>query len=173
MRTPSVILLPYDAAWKDAFAAIKKELEVALGVLALAIEHVGSTAVEGLCAKPCIDLDVVIKDYSVFDEVVRRLSAIGYMHEGDLGIPGREAFCYTAKPHLMRHHLYVCPRDSVELHRHLTFRDYLRAHPEAAARYGHAKQEAAALYPNDIDGYIAHKAPCIAELYQACGLNKS
>ena len=170
MRTSSVILLPYDAAWKDAFAAIKKELEVALGALALAIEHVGSTAVEGLCAKPCIDLDVVIKDYSVFDEVVRRLSAMGYMHEGDLGIPGREAFCYTDKPHLMRHHLYVCPRDCAELHRHITFRDYLRAHPEAAARYGRAKQEAAALYPNDIDGYIAQKAPCIAELYQACGL---
>ena len=73
MRTASVTVLPYDRAWKRAFADIKEEIEAALEGLILGIEHVGSTSVEGLSAKPCIDLDVVIRDYSVFAEVVARL----------------------------------------------------------------------------------------------------
>ena len=62
-----------------------------LGNYAIAIEHVGSTSVKGLAAKPVIDIDIVILDYSVLEEVVRRLSKIGYEHEGNLGIKGREA----------------------------------------------------------------------------------
>ena len=105
-----------------------------------------------------------------FPTVVDRLAAIGYLHEGDLGIPGREAFCYSGKSHLMKHHLYVCPRDSAELHRHITFRDYLRTHPEAVRQYGEVKQTAARLYPDDIDRYMAYKSGCITRLYAACGL---
>ena len=170
MRTRRVIVLPYDRAWKAAFEAIKSELESAVGALVIGIEHVGSTSVEGLSAKPCIDIDVVIEDYGVFGEVVRRLAEIGYIHEGNLGIPDREAFCYSDKPHLMTHHLYVCPRYSRELHRHITFRDYLRSHPEAVKQYGAVKAEGARRFPNDIEGYIAHKTPCIEELYRQCGL---
>ena len=170
MRTAKVRVLPYDRAWKTAFEAIKSELESAVGDLVISIEHVGSTSVEGLSAKPCIDIDVVIEDYGVFEEVVRRLAEIGYIHEGDLGIPDREAFCYSGKPHLMTHHLYVCPRYSRELHRHITFRDYLRSHPEAVKQYGAVKEEAARLFPNDIEGYIAHKTTCIEQLYRQCGL---
>ena len=171
MKTSRVIVLPYDKAWKPAFEAIKAEVEAALGELAVAVEHVGSTSVEGMSAKPCIDLDVVIADYGVFPEAVARLAAIGYVHEGNLGIEGREAFDYKDKPHLCKHHLYVCPMDSPELRRHVVFRDYLRAHPEAAAKYSAVKEEAARLYPHDIDGYMAYKAGVIAQLYEACGLD--
>ena len=170
MRTAKVIVLPYDRAWKTAFEAIKGEIEKAVGDLMISIEHVGSTSVEGLSAKPCIDIDVVIEDYGVFEEVVRRLAEIGYIHEGDLGIPDREAFCYSDKPHLMSHHLYVCPRYSRELHRHITFRDFLRSNPDAVKQYGAVKEEGARLFPDDIEGYIAHKTPCIEELYRQCGL---
>lgn len=170
MKTAKVTVLPYDEAWASAFKAIQQEIEAALGPLILGVEHVGSTAVKGLCAKPCIDIDVVMEDYSQFDAIVQKLEANGYIHEGDLGIRGREAFRYSCKPHLMKHHLYVCPRSSRELHRHLTFRDFLRTHPEAAKKYGAAKERAAKLFPEDIDGYIACKAPCIAELYELCGL---
>ena len=123
-----------------------------------------------MSAKPCIDLDVVIADMSVFDKVVRGLAEIGYLHEGDLGIPGREAFRYDKKPHLMTHHLYVCPRDSEELRRHVTFRDFLRGHPEAVKEYSAVKETAALRFPDDIDGYMKEKAPCIAKLYILCGL---
>ena len=131
MKTKKVMVLPYDEAWETAFEQIKEEISQALGDLAIAIEHVGSTSVEGMSAKPCIDLDVVIAEESLLGEVVDKLGAIGYIHEGDLGIPGREAFRYTEKPHLMKHHLYVCPRDSEELRRHVTFREFLRANPKS------------------------------------------
>lgn len=170
MKTKKVIVLPYDPQWAADFEAIRRELAEALGDLAVSIEHVGSTAVPGLSAKPIIDLDVVIEDYAAFPGVVERLAGIGYIHEGDLGIPEREAFKYEYKPHLRKHHLYVCPRDSRELKRHLTFRDYLRSHPEAVKRYGQIKEQCAKLYPEDIDGYIAWKTPCIEELYARCGL---
>ncbi len=170
MRTARVIVVPYDATWKSAFEEIKKELEKAIGDLIIGIEHVGSTSVEGLSAKPCIDIDVIIRDYSIFDTVVSKLETIGYIHEGNLGIKDREAFQYSDKPHLQRHHLYVCPQQSEELHRHITFRDFLRSNPEAVQKYGSVKETAAQLFPDDIDKYMEYKSPCIEELYEMCGL---
>ena len=170
MRTAKVVVLPYDAAWKDAFEKIKKELDDVIGERIIGIEHVGSTSVEGLSAKPCIDIDVIIKDYSVFDDVVKALANIGYTHEGDLGIKDREAFKYSNKEHLMQHHLYVCPQYSEELHRHITFRNFLRENPDAVKKYGDVKTKAAELFFDDIDKYIAYKSPCIEEMYVQCGL---
>ena len=170
MRTAKVIVTPYNKAWKTDFENIKHELASALGDLVIGIEHIGSTSVEGMSAKPCIDLDVIISDYSVFNLVVSKLASIGYIHEGNLGIEDREAFKYTNKPHLQKHHLYVCPQNSNELHRHITFRNFLRGNPEAAKAYSLVKETAAQLYPDDIDGYMSHKAPCIAEMYKICGL---
>lgn len=170
MRTKRVVVVPYDEAWKKAFEEIKNALEAEIGDLILGIEHIGSTSVEGLSAKPCIDIDVVIKDYLVFDEIVRKLGAIGYIHEGDLGIKDREAFKYTDKLHLMMHHLYVCPQYSEELHRHITFRDFLRHNAEAVKKYSLVKEKSAELFSDDIDKYIQYKTPCIEELYSICGL---
>lgn len=170
MKTKKVIVTPYNPQWEVAFETIRKELAGILGSLALRIEHVGSTSVPGMSAKPIIDLDVVISGYEIFPEVVTRLEAAGYFHEGDLGIPGREAFCYKGKLHLQKHHLYVCSADSRELHRHITFRDYLRAHPEDANIYREAKEKAARLYPDSIEGYMEYKSDCIAQIYRKCGL---
>ncbi len=170
MKTRTVLVVDYDPAWPGQFRAIAAEVAAALGELALSIEHVGSTAVPGLAAKPIIDLDVVIPGEADLAQAIRRLEAIGYLFEGDLGIPDRYAFRYEHKPHLQKHHLYVCPRHSRELHRHRTFRDYLRTHPQAVAAYSQAKKDAAGRFPDDIDAYIAHKSPCIAQLYRECGL---
>ena len=73
MQTTKVKVSPYNAAWKSDFEKIKTELEDILSGLIVRIEHVGSTSVEGMWAKPCIDIDVVIKDYSVFDKIVAEL----------------------------------------------------------------------------------------------------
>ena len=170
MKTKKVVVLPYDSAWDPAFAAIRQELEEALGDLILGIEHVGSTSVRGMSAKPCIDLDVVIRDRSMLPSVVERLASVGYIHEGDLGIRDREAFRYSDKPHLMAHHLYVCPRDSEELRRHRVFRDFLRSDPDAVRMYSRVKETAAGLFPEDIDKYMEYKSGCIRELYARCGL---
>ena len=170
MRTRKVVVLPYDVAWQSAFEKIKGEIEEVIGDIIIGIEHVGSTSVEGMSAKPCIDVDVIIKDYSLFTAVVAGLKTVGYIHEGDLGIKDREAFKYSGKEHLLMHHLYVCPKYSEELHRHVTFRDFLRNNPEAVKKYSLIKEKAAELFPNDIDGYIEYKSPCIEELYKECGL---
>ena len=170
MRTKKVVVLPYDRTWKFAFEEIKREIEGAIGDLIIGIEHVGSTSVEGMSAKPIIDIDVVIKDYSMFDVVVSRLESVGYIHEGNLGIKDREAFKYSDKPHLQQHHLYVCPQQSEELYRHITFRDFLRSNPEAVKRYGEVKEKAAQLFPDNMEKYIEYKSPCIEELYKLCGL---
>lgn len=170
MSVKDIIVLPYDKKWNDDFVKIKSELEEVISDLIVGIEHVGSTSVKGLSAKPIIDIDVVIKDYSIFDEVVKRLASIGYIYEGNLGIEDREAFRYDNKPHLQEHHLYVCPEKSMELHRHITFRNYLRTHPEAVKKYSKIKPDAAKLYPNDIEKYIEHKSSVIEEIYKQCGL---
>ena len=170
MRTDRVVVVPYDETWVFAFEKIKSEIEAVIGDMILGIEHVGSTSVKGMSAKPCIDVDVIIQDDSIFDEIAEKLGTIGYIHEGDLGIKDREAFKYTDKPHLMMHHLYVCPRYSEELRRHITFRDFLRHNTEAVKQYSFVKEEAARLFPNDIDQYIEYKTPCIEKLYAMCGL---
>ncbi len=170
MVTKHVVVVPYDEQWKQDFLMIKEELAAALGQLAITIEHVGSTSVEGLSAKPIIDIDVVIKDYTVLEEVISALGTIGYQHEGDLGITGREAFKYVGKEHLRKHHLYVCPQDSPELKRHITFRDYLRTHPDAVKEYSRIKEEGAKLYPDDIEKYIEYKSPFIEKIYEMIGM---
>ena len=173
MITRKIVVEPYREAWEQNFGDIEAEIRAALGELALRIEHVGSTAVPGMSAKPIIDIDVVIRDRSVLDRVISALAAIGYEHEGDLGIAGRDAFRYDGKEHLQKHHLYVCAEDSPELKRHIAFRDYLRTCPEAAREYSQIKEEAAALYPFDIEGYIRHKAPFIEKVYAEIGLGAS
>ena len=165
-----VVVEPYNKEWKSDFIAIRDELDAVLKDIVLKIEHVGSTSVEGLSAKPVVDIDVVIKDTTVLPDVISALQTIGYFHEGDLGIPGREAFKYEGKEHLRKHHLYVCSQDSEELKRHITFRDYLRSNPDAVEEYSKIKEEAANLYPWDIDKYIEHKSPVIEMIYKRIGL---
>ncbi len=170
VKTKHVTVEPYSRAWANHFNSIRNEIGEAMGGLALRIEHVGSTSVPGLSAKPIIDIDVVIRDESVLEEAVCRLETIGYRHEGNLGIEGREAFRYDGKDHLQKHHLYVCTQDSAELKRHTAFRDYLRSHPEAVREYSRIKEEGAALYPDDIEKYIGHKSPFIERIYREIGL---
>jgi GrpB-like predicted nucleotidyltransferase (UPF0157 family) len=169
MRTEHVVVVNYDKRWKQWFEGLRERIGSALGDVALRIEHVGSTSIEGLSAKPIIDIDVVIKDRSMLDKVIEALEKIGYRHEGDQGIPGREAFKYEDKEHLMKHHLYVCAEDANELKRHMAFRDYLRNHPEAVKEYSRVKTEGAKLYPEDIDSYIEYKAPFIEGIYKVIG----
>ena len=161
-----VVVHSYEKTWADDFVAIRDELNTVLKDLALRIEHVGSTSVEGLSAKPIIDIDVVIENRKRLPEVIAALQKLGYSHEGDQGIPGREAFKYEGKEHLRKHHLYVCAQDSEELRRHIAFRDYLRSHPDAVAEYSRIKEEGAELYPWDIDKYIEHKSPFIESIYK-------
>jgi GrpB-like predicted nucleotidyltransferase (UPF0157 family) len=170
MKTKHVVVEDYNPAWEIEFHKIEKELLSAIEGKVLAIEHIGSTAIKGLSAKPIIDIDIVIDDN--FAEVKELLSSIGYHHEGDLGIPGREAFKYEGKIHLMPHHLYVCNQDSAELHRHIVFRSFLQEHAEWRDKYSAIKKEMALQYPYDIEAYMRGKAPVIEAIFAICGLHK-
>lgn len=170
MRTSHVIVQPYTPQWAQAFAELRNCLQNTLGDTVLSIEHVGSTSVPGLWAKPILDIDIVLQSRAILPEVIHRLQSLNYIYEGDLGISGREAFAYTGKPQFMSHHLYACAQDCPELHRHLTFRNYLRSNAQARALYSQVKREAAALFPEDIDRYMAHKSAVITQLYHDCGL---
>jgi GrpB-like predicted nucleotidyltransferase (UPF0157 family) len=160
-RKKPVEIIDYDPRWPQAFADLKAVLLGRLGDLAMGVEHVGSTAVPSLCSKPIIDLDVVIADRQSLPEAVQRLASLGYVHEGDLGIAGREAFARSAAdvPRDDRgrtwpeHHLYVCDKNSAELRRHVAFRDALRADPARATAYGQLKQELARRFRHDRDAY--------------------
>ena len=147
-----VVIEEYNQAWPLVFNDLKLVIEKGLPNLVLTIEHVGSTSVQGLSAKPIIDLDIVIESSDLLSQVSKNLEKLGYYHQGDLGIADREAFAridgyvpWNGNNKIwMEHHLYVCPKDNVELKRHLAFRDYLRENPKAIDDYEQLKKKLAA-----------------------------
>jgi GrpB-like predicted nucleotidyltransferase (UPF0157 family) len=128
---PNIVIREYDPAWQKLFEVLRERLLDVLGGLTVAVEHVGSTAVPGLAAKPVVEIDTVVPSAEDVPLAVERLERAGYRHEGDLGIPGREAF--EPPVDAPWHHLYVVTAGSEELRRHLAFRDYLRG-PQAGVR---------------------------------------
>lgn len=170
MSAGRITVVPYDEEWEDDYLIIRDVILECLNGLAAGIEHVGSTSVKRLSAKPIIDIDVVIKDNTDLETVISSLAKAGYVYEGDLGITGREAFAYQGEKELPEHHLYVCPEDSQELRRHIAFRDYLRSHPEAVQEYSRIKEDGARLYGDDIGKYTEHKTSFIKDIYSELGL---
>ena len=171
MRTKRVVVEKWNPQWKHEYEKIVASLGKDIIYNSIKIEHVGSTSVEGLSSKPVIDLDIVIEK-DKFEIIKKLLNKKGYEHEGDLGIEGREAFSYSGKEELMTHHLYVCPKDSKELFKHITFRDFLKNNPTLASEYSKVKEQAAVLYPDDIDKYMEFKSEIIEKIYKRCGLLK-
>ena len=158
----SIIVVDYDPQWPELFEALRAGIATALGDLAAAIEHVGSTAVPGLAAKPVIDIDVLLSPSDGFADAIARLVPLGYAHRGNLGIAGREAF--SQPPAQPAHHLYVCAPDCSEYRRHIAFRDYLRAHPESARAYGDLKRSLASRFGEDRERYGAGKDEFVNEI---------
>ena len=171
MRTKRVVVEKWNPQWKYEYEKIVASLGKDIIYNSIKIEHVGSTSVEGLSAKPVIDLDIVIEK-DKFAIIKELLNKKGYEYEGDLGIEGREAFSYSGKEELMTHHLYVCPKDSKELFKHITFRDFLKNNSALASEYSKVKEQAAVLYPDDIDKYMEFKSEIIEKIYKRCGLLK-
>ena len=154
MQPDPIVIVEYDPAWPLEFERLRERAAAAVGDLALAIEHIGSTAVPGLAAKPVIDLVIVVEPPSI-QGTIERLTAIGYVHEGNLGVEGREAFSVPEGER--RHHLYVSSTDSEELRAQLAFRDRLRENAALAVEYEALKRELAAQFRNDRIGYTEAK----------------
>ena len=162
-----VRVVAYDPAWATTFASIKETVTSALGPLAQRVEHVGSTSVPGLWAKPIVDIDVVIQSWASLPDTITALGSLGYVHQGDQGIKEREAFKSPAGA--PSHNLYVCSADSRELKRHVTFRDYLRIHADAVSEYAELKKKLAEEFRHDIDGYCEAKTHFIEGILTKAG----
>jgi GrpB-like predicted nucleotidyltransferase (UPF0157 family) len=158
----------YDPEWSRTFDQIRAVVWPAVAHASMALEHVGSTSVPGLRAKPVIDACIVVASPRDIPHVVKALATIGYVHRGELGVPDRAAFRQPAS--LPKHHLYASHRDSLSLKNQLGLRDYLRAHPDTAIEYGKLKATLARRFPDDIDAYIAGKTEFILGVLRNIGL---
>ena len=162
-----VLVLDYDPLWPRKFNELHNMLWPAVRDLATSIEHVGSTSVPGLAAKPVIDLDIIIPSRELLPQITVRLDALGYIHRGNLGIEDREAYSIPEPKRTQR--LYVCPASSLALRNHLTLRDHLRANPQDRDAYAEIKKLLAREFPNDIDSYIAGKTDFILSILSGKG----
>jgi GrpB-like predicted nucleotidyltransferase (UPF0157 family) len=158
-----MLIQPYNKSWVTDFQTIRSILEETLQQLPVTIEHIGSTAIPGLAAKPIIDIDIVFENAIPFSKIKNKLEALGYYHNGNQGIADRDVFkraetFATHKPlDSIAHHLYVCPAHSEELKRHLLFRNYLRTNEDARNEYQQLKLSLAAEANQDRKQYAALK----------------
>ncbi len=161
-----VTVSEYNPKWADWFNQLKILYEKLLGKLMITIEHVGSTAIPKMVAKPIIDLDVVI-ELQDFTQVKEKLEGFGYIHQGDLGIIGREAFDLInkdLKETLPPHHLYVCAKNNLELKQHLAFRNFLCKHPKYINQYSQLKKKLVQEYRGNRELYIKGKNDFVQDI---------
>lgn len=166
-----VVVVDYDRSWPNTFEALRAPVWAAVRDIAISVQHVGSTAVPGLAAKPIIDMDVIVASSEKMSEAIQRLAVLGYDHRGNLGIEDREAF--KSPQELPAHHLYVCLQGSTALANHLALRDFLRRDPVSVAQYSRIKRQLAARFPEDIDSYIVGKTEFILAVLRETGLRES
>jgi len=144
----TVVVVDYNSAWPAVFEQLRDQMRPVVRDVAISIEHIGSTSVPGLAAKPVIDLSIVVPSNVEVPLAIERLATLGYVHTGNLGIEGREAFKHPDG--LPRHHLYLCPQGSLGLENPLAVRDYLHMHPDTAQAYGDLKKQLAAQWSRPI-----------------------
>jgi GrpB-like predicted nucleotidyltransferase (UPF0157 family)/quercetin dioxygenase-like cupin family protein len=163
--TTEIIVRDYDPAWPGWFERVCDKVWPAVGDIALRIDHVGSTSVPGLAAKPIIDMDIVVASDEDVHPVIERLATIGYRWRGDLGVEGRQAFKpLEEEGGLPQHHLYLVVDGSKAHLDHVLLRDLLREDPDARRRYAVRKRANVTAAAGDMDVYIAAKATLVAEL---------
>jgi GrpB-like predicted nucleotidyltransferase (UPF0157 family) len=160
---PAIRIVEYDPDWPALADAEVRAITQGLGGVAVQVEHVGSTAVPGLAAKPILDLQLSVEVIEPRERYAGPLERLGYLF-----VPAPESPDYHlfAKPpeRPRTHHLHVCAAGSEHEFRHIAVRDFLRAHPDEAARYAGLKREVAARHPQDRLAYIEGKEAYVTAL---------
>jgi GrpB-like predicted nucleotidyltransferase (UPF0157 family) len=151
-------VVPYDQDWRARYEAEAKRIRDALGELITSIHHIGSTAVPGLSAKPIIDILLEVSELAQLDAQSAQIESLGYEVKGEFGIPGRRYFRRDDGLGVRTHQVHAFAATSLQVARHLAFRDYLIEHPPVAREYAELKQQLARQFPTDIDAYTAGKA---------------
>lgn len=166
MDTPlngPVILVDYDPAWPEMYAKEETRIRSALGERALRVEHMGSTAVPGLCAKPCIDIALAVADSADEPAYVPELEAAGYV------LRRREPDWHehrVFKGRKINLNLHVWSAGDAIIGKHLAFRDWLRTHPEDRDRYADAKRILASRHWHTMNEYADAKDDIVREIEQ-------
>jgi GrpB-like predicted nucleotidyltransferase (UPF0157 family) len=159
-------VVDWSPRWAEQFEEVAAMLGRALAdVRSARVEHVGSTSVPGLAAKPILDVDVVVEPGEE-SAAVAALESVGYVHRGDLGVVGREAFHAPDEP---RRNVYVCTAGTANVRNHLAVRDVLRRRADLREAYDAVKRALAADPGMDIDTYIAGKSAVLQEVLEASG----
>lgn len=161
-NSPPATVVEYDHRWPADFTCIAAAVDDALGDLPHQVEHIGSTAVPGLAAKPIIDLFVVVASAAQVAGVMTRLGRVGWSHEGDGGIRGRDRF--AAREGLPYHHLYLVVEGNEPHQAQIAFHDLLRTHPRAAEEYANLKRHLGPLLATDRSAYAEGKTDLISHL---------
>jgi GrpB-like predicted nucleotidyltransferase (UPF0157 family) len=167
LASGTVRVVPHDAAWPALFEHEAERIRAALDGLPLQLEHVGSTSVPGLSAKPIIDIMAGRPPESPVEPYVAALERAGYVHRGERGIPGREFF---RRGDPRAYHVHMVTVGSPLWHEHVGFRDHLRAHPATAAEYAALKHALAARHARDREAYTEGKADFITDVLRRAGL---
>ena len=156
-------VVKHDPAWAASFDAEAGRIAEAIGDVMVRVHHIGSTAIPQTSAKPVIDILLEVASLDALDRKVARLEALGYEAMGEFGIPDRRYFRLADGSGVRTHQVHAFEADAADVVRHLAFRDYMRAHPAAAAEYGALKQRLAEAPPNDMAAYNDGKHAFVKE----------
>lgn len=154
---------PYDPVWPQEFVRHAAVIRDVFGAAALAIEHVGSTAVPGLSGKPTIDILVLVEDMAIVDALAQPMEAADYRSLGDYISKGAWLFV-EEKEHTRLCNIHVFQKDDHHVQEMLKLRDYLRSHPKTVAEYSALKLDLASKYPNDYGQYRKFKDEWMEQL---------
>jgi GrpB-like predicted nucleotidyltransferase (UPF0157 family) len=159
----TVRLIPYTGEWKRLFEEEKIRLQAVVGKYVLDIQHVGSTSIPGMAAKPIIDIAIAVKNFEEASVCIVPIEQLGYEYKGELGIPRRH---YFAKGDPRTYHIHMFEIGSQDWVDQLLFRDYLIRHPQSAQEYANLKIALARRFPQDREAYLEGKAPFIQHILQ-------
>jgi len=161
LESDVIRLVAYDARWPGLFAAERQRIQDACGLLALRLEHVGGTAIPGMCTKPVLDIVAGHPSAVSVEDCVAALQRAGYEPRGDRGVPGRQFLC-RGQPRA--YHVHLVEAGGPLWREYLAFRNYLRAHPNAARQFAEVKRALAALFPRDREGYVNAKSTHVQDI---------
>jgi GrpB-like predicted nucleotidyltransferase (UPF0157 family) len=164
-----IIISDYNAEWPDLFIKEKSLILSETGKSLLSLDHIGSTSIPGLAAKPVIDMLGCIEKFSLDPDCLAPLLRLGYEYKGEHGIP--ERLFFSKQTNGMRsHHLHVVQQGNPFWDEHILFRDYLRANPEIAQNYENLKRDLAQKFHNDRLAYVNGKDEFIKNVLRTAKL---
>lgn len=158
LQSGVVEIVTYQAEWPGLFEHERGRITAAIGEHVLDVQHVGSTSIPGMPAKPIIDIGIAVNNFEEAQVCIAPMQALGYEYKGEFGIPRRH---YFIKGEPRTHHVHMVEKDSHDWEAMNLFRDYLRVHQEAAREYADLKLRLACEHRNDRETYTDRKGPFI------------